>query len=110
MSVHPDSPVAHRTATATARPCELYAYHAPTVTRTQGHHIFPVYLQNRVYGRIVLPDLIWLCGNCHDSTHEWLSWLLGDARHPDPVPPPRARALAQKAFDWYTTATKETPP
>ena len=97
--------IEHRSATATSRPCELYAYHAPIVTRTQGHHIFPVYLQNKAYGRIVHGDLIWLCGNCHDATHEWLSWLLKEAREPSPTPPPRARALAQSAFEWYQSVT-----
>ena len=98
-----DRPVVHRGATAASKPCELYAYHQPTVTRTQGHHVIAEFLQRRVHGRPVIPDLMWLCGSCHDSVHEWLSWLLGEARRPDPVPPPRARVLAQTAYDWYLT-------
>ena len=47
---------------------------------------------------------MWLCGNCHDATHEWLSWLLGEARRPDPEPGRYAKALAQCAFDWFTAA------
>ena len=102
--------IEHRAATAQSRPCELYTRHVPIVTRTQGHHIYPVYLQNRVYGRIVHGDLIWLCGNCHDAVHEWLSWLLEEARQPAPAPPPRARALAQDAFDWFTATLAAKSP
>lgn len=41
------------TASALDRPCEMYRDHGsarPSVT--QGHHIRPVYLQNRKYGEI----------------------------------------------------------
>ena len=93
-----------RTARAADKPCELYKTHAPKVVRTQGHHLKPVYLQNRVYGRIQDPWLMWLCGGCHDSVHEWLSWLLGEARKPSPEPGRYAKALAQCAYDWFTTA------
>lgn len=96
--------IEHEKATAQERPCQLYTQHIPLVTRTQGHHVYPVYLQNRVFGKIVIPELIWLCGNCHDSTHEWISWLLREAREPLPAPPPRARALASQTYDWFTAA------
>lgn len=99
--------IQHPNARAADKPCELYAYHSPKVVRTQGHHIHPVYLQNQVYGRIQDSDLKWLCGNCHDSTHEWLSWLLGEARKPDPEPGRNAKAEAQRAFDWFTQAMKD---
>ena len=46
------APVLTPEARAADRPCELYRYHAPVPSRTQGHHRRPVYLQNRVYGRI----------------------------------------------------------
>ena len=90
-----------RTATAAERPCELYSYHAPAVVRTQGHHINPVYLQNRVYGRIQNPELKWLCGSCHDATHEWIGFLLGESRRPNPEPGRLAKAEAQRSVDWY---------
>lgn len=70
-------------------------------SRTQGHHRRPVYLQNRKYGRIVHPELIWLCGTCHDNVHDWLSWLLGEARQSDPIPPPRAIREAEETYEWY---------
>lgn len=90
------------TASAAAKPCELYVDHGsarPSIT--EGHHIFPVYLQNRVYGRIERPDLIYVCSTCHENTHAWLYWLLGERREPNPHPPARAKALAQRAYDWY---------
>ena len=92
-----------RTAPAAEKPCELYAHGTggsqPSVT--QGHHVFPVYLQNRKYGQIQDGTLIYLCGTCHDNTHAWLYWLMGERREPLPTPPPRARALAQRAYDWF---------
>lgn len=90
-----------RTAQASVHPCGLYAYHQPRPSRTQGHHRHPVFLQNRLYGRIRLPELLWLCGLCHDSVHDWLSWLLGEARKPDPEPGRLAKAEADRTFRWY---------
>jgi hypothetical protein len=90
-----------RTATAAEKPCELYAYHAPTPSRTQGHHIRPVYLQNRVYGKIIDGTLLWVCGNCHDNIHEWLGYLLGESRRPNPEPGRLAKAQARWTYDWY---------
>lgn len=93
-------------ARATDRPCQLHRYHAPAPSRTQGHHRRPVYLQNRVYGRIQDPTLMWLCGNCHDSVHEWIGWLLGESREPNPHPGRLAKAEAQYSVDWYLAAMK----
>lgn len=96
--------VESRTATAAERPCQLYTFHAPKVVRTEGHHRRPVYLQNRVYGRIRDPELLWVCGNCHDAIHEWLSWLLGEARKPNPEPGRKAKAEAARTLAWYREA------
>lgn len=89
-----------RTAPAALHPCELYLDHGsakPSIT--QGHHVKPVYLQNRKYGRIVDSTLMYLCGTCHDNVHAWLYHLMGERRMPDPVPPPRAQAQAREALD-----------
>lgn len=91
-------------APAADKPCQLHRHHAPTVVRTQGHHRHPVYLQNRLYGRIVLPELLWVCGTCHDSIHAWLDWLLRDARRPNPEPGRLVKAEAQRTFAWYQAA------
>jgi hypothetical protein len=95
-----------RTAQAAERPCELYAHsNSPRPTRTQGHHRHPVYLQNRVYGGIRDPELMWLCGLCHDSVHDWISHLLGEAREPNPHPGRLAKAEAERTVAWYWSAT-----
>ncbi len=93
--------VVHERASAATRPCEMYRDHgsSPPV-RTQGHHIHPVFLQNRLWGRIRDNELIWLCGTCHDTWHAWLDWLLGEARMP-PMPPHRLRLAAEGTFAWY---------
>lgn len=96
-----------RTATAASHPCQLYGHTAiPRPSRTQYHHRFPQYLQERVWGQVRLAtgtDMLWLCGLCHDSVHDWLGWLLGEARRPVPDPAPRARAEAVRAAAWYWT-------
>jgi hypothetical protein len=96
-----------RTATAAAHPCQLYAHaSAPRPSRTQYHHRFPQYLQERVWGAVRLQsgdDMLWLCGLCHDSVHDWLSWLLGEARCPAPAPSARAQTEAARAANWYWT-------
>lgn len=94
-----------REAKAADKPCELYTYHAPVPSRTQGHHRHPVYLQNRVYGRIQDSELMWVCGTCHDSIHEWLGYLLGESRRPDPEPGRYAKREAQATYDWYVGAS-----
>lgn len=101
MTDHPEYEHAPATATASSRPCELYRYHAPAPVRTQGHHRHPVYLQNRLFGRIVDNELLWVCGTCHDSVHEWVAYLLGEARRPSPEPGRLAKAEAERTVDWY---------
>lgn len=97
-----------RDAQAALRPCELYAHNtSPIPSRTHGHHRYPVYLQNRVYGRIVIPDLMWLCGLCHDSVHDWISWILGEARKPIIEPGRNAKIEANKAVKWYRGAVAQ---
>lgn len=91
-----------RTAPAADRPCQLYAHTDPPIpARTQGHHRHPVYLQNRVYGQIRDPELMWLCGTCHDNVHEVIGWLLGETRKPSPMPGRKAFTEARRTVDWY---------
>lgn len=83
-----------------SRPCELVTYHAPKPTITEGHHIHPVFLQNRLYGNIQDNELKYLCANCHDSVHEWLYWLLG-ARKRKPVVGRAAKLEASNTYRWF---------
>ncbi len=97
-----------RTARAADQPCELYRYHAPRVVQTAGHHVAPVYLQNRVYGRIQDPTLKWLCPNCHTAVHEVIGWLLGETREPSPMPGRNVIEEAERTVAWYRAAQEET--
>jgi hypothetical protein len=89
-----------RTAFFEERPCALVAYHAPTPVMVEIHHSKPVYLQNRLYGKIQFAADLPLCSNCHDAVHAWLYWLLGERRQP-PYCGRAAKAEAQRTFDWY---------
>ena len=97
-----------RTARADDRPCELYAHtESPIPARTQGHHRHPVYLQNQVYGQIRDPELLWVCGLCHDNIHEVVGWMLGESRMPNPMPGRKAVAEARRTVEWYRAALAE---
>lgn len=91
-------------AQASDQPCEMFGAHRPRVVRTQHHHSHPQYLQLRLWGEVRDGPDTWVCGNCHDAIHEVLSWLLGEARVPDPMPGPRIRKAAQASFDWFEAA------
>jgi hypothetical protein len=86
----------------TAKPCALVSYHAPTPVITEFHHSKPVYLQNRLYGRVKYPADLWLCSNCHEAVHAWLYWLFGERAEP-PVIGRAAKAEAERTFAWYTS-------
>jgi hypothetical protein len=96
-----------RTARAAEKPCELYRHHSPRVVRTQGHHRKPVYLQNKVFGRIQDPELLWVCGSCHDALHSWIAFLLDEWGEPKPRPGRNVKVEAQKTVDWYRAAMAE---
>jgi hypothetical protein len=82
------------------QPCELLTYHAPRPVMVEYHHDKPVFLQNRLYGRILYGASDYYCSNCHDSVHAWLYWLLGERRKP-PYMGRAAMASAQKTFEWF---------
>lgn len=89
-----------RTAPAREHPCQLVSYHAPEVVITEFHHSKPVYLQNRLYGRIMHGADLWVCSNCHEAIHAWLYWLLGERRKPDRMGR-AAKAEAERTYIWY---------
>lgn len=100
------------TASARDKPCEVHGYHWPPPIETEGHHIYPVYLQNRVFGKIELPNLIWVCDTGHKNIHALLSWGLGERRNqPSGRGTRLERAIVKAAYDWYIEATtkEETP-
>jgi hypothetical protein len=92
--------IAHERAMATEHPCELVAYHAPTPVMTEHHHSKPVFLQNRLYGRITFGADLWVCSNCHDAIHAWLYWLLGERRQPTYIGR-AAKTEAEREYAWY---------
>ena len=95
-------------ASAALRPCEMYTDHGSArPSYTEGHHLHPVFLQNRVYGRILDPQLMWLCSTCHDNLHGELYWLLGERKRALIPVPRRARLLAEETHAWYVNAMKE---
>lgn len=89
-----------RHASADKKPCVMHKYHFPKPIRTNGHHRYPMYLQDELWGEVRLKDIIYLCGTCHDSIHAWADWLLGRAYQP-PAPGRKIKTEAQMIVDWY---------
>lgn len=86
---------------AAEQPCAMRLSHNPRPIRTQGHHRWPQYLQRRLWGSVRLEDLIPLCGTDHDSTHTWLSFLLGEQRKPLLDPGTLVKTEAQAIVTWF---------
>lgn len=82
------------------QPCQLVKTHAPLPVITEHHHRYPVFLQNRLYGKILYGPDLWVCSNCHEAIHAWLYWLLGERKKP-PVIGRNAKAEAERTFLWY---------
>lgn len=82
------------------QPCQLADYHKPHPVMTEFHHQKPVFLQNRLYGKIVYGPSLWVCANCHEAIHAWLYYLLGEHREP-PYIGRLARLEAEKTYQWY---------
>lgn len=99
MSLAPHLPAPER-AFFDDQACQLVEYHAPRPVMTEYHHQKPVFLQNRLYGKIIYGPSLWVCSNCHDAIHAWLYWLLGEHKQP-PYIGRAARMEAQRTFDWY---------
>jgi hypothetical protein len=65
--------------------CQLHRDHRPRILRVVRHHIFPVFMQEDVFGRKLtennapLQDRLWVCDNGHMNLHECIADLLGDA-------------------------------
>lgn len=87
------------------RSCQLVDYHAPRPVMTEHHHTKPVFLQNKLYGKVPYGPELWLCSNCHDAVHAWLYWLLGERKQP-PYIGRAAKAEAQATYDWYMAERK----
>jgi hypothetical protein len=80
----------------------MHKYHFPRAIRTQGHHKYPIYLQEELWGEGNLrhKEIIWLCGTCHDNLHAWLDHLLNRAYMP-PKPGRMIRQEAEFVANWY---------
>lgn len=91
---------APRTAFFADQPCQLVSYHAPEPVMTEHHHQHPVYMQQRLYGRIVDGPSLWVCSNCHDSVHAWVYWLTGERHQPQRIGR-AAKAEAERTYEWW---------
>jgi hypothetical protein len=48
--------------------------------------------------------MLWVCGLCHDGIHEWIGYLLGESRKPNPYAP---QSLFAQEAAWAVRMYKE---
>lgn len=90
-----------RAADAVDLPCVMRKSHNPTPIRTQSHHRYFQYLQERLWGEVRLQERLDLCGTDHDSVHAWVAYLLDEQYKPQIDPGTLVKAEAQLVMNWY---------
>ncbi len=92
---------------ATSRlPCVMGKDHRPVPRFTELHHVFPMYLQKRVWGAVRDQTKEPTCGNHHTLVHEaidhyegfgeWPKWCRGETRD-----------MAERGWKMYVAALRE---
>lgn len=84
-------------------PCELHAYHNPITVINEGHHIFPQYLQIKVWGEVRDNRKANICATAHNTVHYGIEHYLANGVFPAHVRG-KTRALAQLGIDRYHEA------
>lgn len=88
--------------------------HRPKPLVSELHHVFPLYLQARVWDD-VNPDRpstahdterVALCGNCHSTVHTVITDLVASRQAPPRVAP-KLMAIAAEALELYRKAITE---
>jgi hypothetical protein len=87
-----------------AHACRCCKRHTPRPVYTEGHHVFPRYLQEQVYGDEVVRDgtLEYLCPTAHRAVHAVIDATL-EGRKPPRVGR-RVRAVALDGVARYRRA------
>lgn len=93
----------------TPLPCTLHRVHSPKSFVQERHHVFPEYLQKRVWGSTVDRELRDICSTSHNTIH----WILQSLERNGTVPKGvgRAdRALALEGWRRFQKAIAEKAP
>lgn len=80
MSIHEHALVPVRTVGAQTQPCIVHKAHSPKQAISQLHHVFPIYLQQKVWPDATrehphVPLLIPVCGTGHDTIHYFIDLI-----------------------------------
>lgn len=84
-------------------PCELHAAHSPITIVNERHHIFPVYLQKRVWGEERVNTRANICSTGHNTVHYAIDYYFKHGSWPANVVG-KTRDLAQRAVALYEEA------
>lgn len=97
QALWPDGPLGIQNDIA---PCQLHASHTPITIINELHHIFPEFLQRRVWGKTVDQRKISICSTGHSSVHYAIDTYLRLGTWPSNIVG-KTRDLAQLAIERY---------
>ena len=84
-------------------PCWLHLNHHPITVFNERHHVFPEYLQRRVYGRTLDQEKRSICSTGHNTVHGAITYFLDNGTWPK-YARGKTRELAQEAITRYQSA------
>lgn len=93
--------------TQDVRPCEIHATHSPITIINELHHVYPQFLQRRLWGEVRDETLISLCATGHNTVHYAINHWLKNGEYPRSVIG-RTRDLVESAVNWYANELKES--
>lgn len=84
-------------------PCELHTSHSPITIVNERHHIFPLYLQTRVWGEVQDQRKMVICSTAHNTVHFAIEYYFKNNKWPVNVVG-KTRDLAELAITRYQEA------
>jgi hypothetical protein len=91
------------------KPCELHTFHSPVTVYNEQHHVFPEYLQKRVWGKTLDQTKVSICATGHNTVHGAITNYLDKGVWPD-YAKGKTLALAKEAVKRYQEASPYVKP
>lgn len=87
-------------------PCEMHKEHSPRLLQTEGHHVFPQYLQRHVWGEVRDQRKAYICATGHTNLHLAIADLAAERKWQHRYSEAERR-LAMLGWTRYVDACKE---
>lgn len=89
-------------------PCVLHSSHSPITVFNERHHVFPEYLQKRVWGETRDKEVQSVCSTGHNTVHGAITYYLDKAAWPA-YAVGKTREMAAEAVKRYKEALDARP-